>query len=141
MLQSCATELSELCEKISRDFSLPASKKMDEVILAGTCFKITHNNPEDGIEKLAYADKIADITVYNGDKLSLQYVVKGRYLAGQKQILEQTAVGKQIIHKIDKNNSTYGWTQKQIEDSQLVAHIDSANSDEVYELIRAHILA
>ena len=140
------SELGQLAERIAKDYNLPKSTEKGVIVsrspvtvLHGTNFRLEHGiNSDDQLERLGYSDKVAFFVVYSD--LDLKYVVKGRYVNGQKQILTKTQLGQKILAQLENKIAQHDLAQGKISECQLVADESAENINAIYDLVKTHIL-
>jgi hypothetical protein len=137
MLQSCTTELAELCAKLEKEFNLPTDIADEKTVLQGDTFRISQGIEADGHERITYKDKV--VTASFSDSRNIYYNIKGKYLLGQKRVLNETRLGRRILNALSIVSMEL--SEEKVNRSNLVADVDYQNIDEVYDLIKIHILA
>jgi len=139
MLQSCTTELAELCAKLEKEFNLHRDIADEKTVLQGDTFQISHGIEADGHERTIYKDKV--VTASFSDSKDVYYSVKGKYLPGQKLILGKTLLGRRISEALSAIMTEHKFTEQKLNRSSLVGDIQYQSIDEVYEVIKSHIFA
>lgn len=138
-LQTCTTELSELCEKLARKFSLarnPVNEESGETIFQGSTYNLTHQIDKDS-EKISYKD---GISVFSADSdKSLVYKIKGRYLGGRAPLLRRTILGIMVVSRLEDLADQKTTSKKELKECGLVVKLKYPDTKQVYSLIKDHI--
>lgn len=139
MITTCTTELSELCSRLEKKFQLHRYSRNGKVILQGDTYNITHGIDPDTRESACYHDNI--VTAAFSEDNPTRYIVKGKYLSGQKIVLGETGLGRRILRKLEANMAELKLTDERINRSGLIADVMYLNTDEVFDLIKSFIFA
>jgi len=139
MQQTCMTELSELCEKLAKDFDLPRHSENGKIVLQGDTYNITHGIYQDKQEKVCYHDNM--VTVAFSEDNHVCYIVKGKYISGQKSVLWKTRLGRRISRELDVIEARHKFTDNQKNQITIKAEAMYLNEKEVYDLINSFIFA
>ncbi len=139
MQQTCMTELSELCVRLEKDFDLSRHSGDGKIVLQGDTYNIINVIDPDKRERVCYHDKI--VTVAFSDGNGVFYKVAGKYLSGQKIVLDETRLGRRILHKLNANMAEIPLSDEQKNTHKLVARVMYLNNDEVFDLIKSFIFA
>lgn len=139
MLQTCTTELSELCERLSRELSIPRLEKDGKTILKGDNYSVSHKIESDKVERITYSDKAGWFSVSVNDLLV--YDVKNRFLEGRLNTLGRTALGNIVAAYIENLIVTNNISKRELKlpNRELVVKLKYSDLDSVYELLKSHI--
>lgn len=135
MLQTCTTELSELCEKLARKFSLPkVESDGGEIVFQGSTYRITHDFNGVNGEEVMYRDSLGWFSAFSKNK-NLVYNLKNKFLNGRAGTLRETVLGTMIVVNLDELE-----TPLSKEQCELVVRLSYLSENQLYKLIESHIL-
>lgn len=139
MLQTCTTELSELCERLAREFHLKGKKKGKKNVFQAETYQLVHALYGVNGEEISYADKISGFSANENEALT--YIIKGRFLSGRSITLRnaKTNLGTVVAVLLENSAKSQRTPEKELEVCEFKTRVNYLDTINLYKFIVAHI--